>query len=103
MCLPCAFRRRKLLPELHFSMSVRLLLFMFFSQSHWHTCSLIFPMVVGQPSLQPPVDKLGEPKIHSKALSASLLLPWGFLKTLLGPSPIPALTFSHPPSRLIEL
>lgn len=64
MCLPCAFRRRKLLPELHFSMSVRLLLFMFFSQSHWHTCSLIFPMVVGQPSLQPPVDKLGEPKIH---------------------------------------
>lgn len=46
-----------------------------FSQSHWHSCSLIFPVVVGQPFLQPPVEMLDEPKIQSRCFPLTHVFP----------------------------
>lgn len=77
MSLPCTFKLHMILPELHFSYVCvpALVWVMFFSQSHWHTCSLVFPVVVGQPSLQPPVEMLDEPKIQSRCFPLIHVFP----------------------------
>ena len=77
MSLPCTFRLHMILPELHFSyVYVPALVWVtFFPQSHWHTCSLVFPVVVGQPSLSPQLKCLMSPKFRVGAFHWHMFSP----------------------------